>query len=42
MVFEELETLEGSSASDELMAELGLVVVPTGAVDLLVSVLRVV
>lgn len=42
VVFEQLESLEGSTASDELVGELGLVVVASAIlVDLLVGVLRV-
>ena len=42
VVFKKLEALEGSTASDELMGEFGLVIVTsTLIVDLLVGVLRV-
>ena len=40
VVLEELEALEGGTAGDQLVGELGLVVVAAIAVDLLVSVLR--
>jgi len=42
VVFEQLESLEGGTASDELVGELGLVFVASAIlVDLLVGVLRV-
>jgi len=42
VIFEQLEALEGSTASNELVGELGLVVVASALlVDLLVGVLRV-
>lgn len=42
MVLEELHALKGSSTTNELMRELGLVVIATLAIDLLVRLLSVV
>lgn len=39
MIFKELHALEGSGTTDELVGELGLVVVATATVDLLVGIL---
>lgn len=40
MVLEELHALKSSTACDQLVAELGLIVVASAAVDLLVGILR--
>ena len=40
MILEELHALESSAARDQLVAELGLVIVASAAVDLLVGILR--
>ena len=42
MVLKQLHALKGSTACDELMGELGLVIVATAAVDLLVRLASVV